>query len=154
MISETATKVVAITPPGAIVDNTAYTTTAIDTAGFGHVTIYALIGATDIAMAGLKVQESDASDMTDAADVTGLVMGTSTDAYTGSATTLPSATDDNKIVAFEVSLTGGRKRYLDLVATAGDGTAGTYLTAWAVLSRPETFPNSSTDRGVLATLRA
>lgn len=144
-------KVKFITPPAAIVDNTGYTTAAIDTKGAHLVEIYVLVGATDIAMAALKVQESEASDMTGAADVTGLVAGTSTLPGTETASALPSATDDNKVFRFEVN-TQGRKRYLDLVATAGDGTAGTYLCAFALLHYNRERPNTDAKRGVAQTL--
>jgi hypothetical protein len=132
-------KIVAITPPGAIVDNAAYTTAAIDTKGFAHLTIIVHFGAMDIAMAALKAQESEASDMTGAADITGTVGGT--------AFTLPSATADNQFWAIHIDLKGQRMRYIDLVATGGDGTAGTYLTAFAILSRAQESPNSAAERG-------
>lgn len=152
MLSPVKHKFVSVTPAGAIVDNAAYTTAAIDTAGYDFCTIIAYLGATDIAMAGLKVQESDASDMTGAADVTGLVVGTSTN-IAGSTSALPSATDDNKAMCFEVDLRAGRKRYLDLVATAGDGTAGTYLTVFALLWRGEVCPITAAERGYDEILR-
>lgn len=145
MHSEQADKFVAITPPGAIVDNASLTTTAIDTLGFSYCRIFAVLGATDIAMTALKVQESDDSGMSGAADVTGLVYGTSTD-IAGSTSALPSATDDNKCFVFEIELKG-RKRYLDLVATCGDGTAGTYVTAFALLSRASDVGVTKTERG-------
>lgn len=146
-------KRVAITPPGAIVDNASYTTTAIDTQGFNQLAVTVLLGATDIAMTALKLQESDDSGMSGAADITGCVFGTSTDPDTGTTSALPSATDDNKFFTFFVNLTG-RKRYIDLVATAGDGTAGTYLTAWADLAVGDEVPFTATTRGLAAGLIA
>lgn len=133
-------KLVTITPPGAIVDNAAFTTAAVDTAGFASATIIVHFGAMDIAMAALKLQQSDASG-SGYADITGAVGGTDF--------TLPSATDDNKFVAFFVDLKG-KKRYLDLVATGGDGTTGTYFTAIAILSGAQITPSNATDRGLLA----
>ncbi len=144
-------KFVKITPPQAIVDNDSWTTTTLDTAGFDYARIIVHLGASDIAMVALKVQESDDSGMSGAADVTGLVFGTSTN-VAGSTSTLPSATDDNKFFAFEIDLRG-RKRYLDLVATGGDGTAGTYLTAFAILSRAENRLLTASDRGISQILR-
>lgn len=146
-----STKFVAITPPAAIVDNAAYTTAAVDTKGYKFCQIVALLGATDIAVAGMKVQESDDSGMSGAADVTGLVVGTSTN-VDGSTSALPSATDDNKFMVFEVDCRG-RKRYLDLVVTAGDGTAGTFLTAFAILHNGEVAPVTATERGCDEILR-
>lgn len=144
---EWAHKKVAITPPAAIVDNGSYTTAAVDTAGYDLCKIVVLLGATDIAMAALKVQESDDSGMSGAADITGAVAGTSEN-DAGSTSTLPSATDDNKFFEFVIRCGGNRKRYLDLVATAGDGAAGTFLAAWAELYRGEQTPVTATECGV------
>lgn len=138
-------KFFSITPPAAIVDNASYTTATIDTAGYAYARVFAYLGATDIAMGALKIQESDDSGMSGAADVTGLIYGTSA-GVAGTTSALPSATDDNKCFVFEIDLRG-RKRYLDLVATAGDGSAGTYLTAFALLSRAADVPVSAADRG-------
>ena len=144
-------KFVSITPPAAIVDNASYTTATIDTAGFAYLRVLVYLGATDIAMAALKLQESDDSGMSGAADITGLVYGTSA-SIAGTTSALPTATDDNKCFAFEVDLRG-RKRYIDLVATAGDGSAGTYLAAFALLSRAGDVGVSASDRGFGAILR-
>lgn len=130
-------KKVAITPPGAIVDDASWTTAEVDTIGFDYCIIWCLLGASDIAMAALAVTESDTSG-SGHANVTGLVFGTSTNTD-GSTSTLPSATDDNKFFGFLIDLRG-RKRYLDLTATAGNGSTGTYLTAWAELYRAEQLP--------------
>lgn len=136
-------KFVSVTPPAAIVDNASLTTASIDTKGFAYARIFLYLGAMDIAMTALKVQESD--DDSSYSDVTGLVYGTSTD-IAGSTSALPTATDDNKCFVFEVDLKG-RKRYLDLVATCGDGAAGTYVTAFALLSRAADGPVTKTERG-------
>jgi len=143
------TKLVSITPPAAIVDNASYTTASIDTQGWDYLQVVVYLGATDIAMTALKLQESD----TDGSygDVTGLVFGTSSN-IAGSTSTLPSATDDNKFFVFDVDLRG-RKRYFDLVATAGDGTAGTFLTAFAILSRGKDQPVTAAERGASQILR-
>ena len=145
MIAAQTTKFVNVTPPAAIVDDATYTTATIDTAGFSHATIVAYIGATDIAMTALKVQEGDASNMSDAADVTGLVFGTSNN-IEGSTSALPVAGDDNSFQVFEVDLRG-RKRYLDVVATAGNGSAGTFCAIFAILSRAEEVPATNAARG-------
>ena len=138
------TKLLNICPPVAIKDNAAWTTTEIDCLGWDYCVIIFTLGATDIAMAALEVQESDTSGSGFVA-VTGLVSGTSTD-IDGNTSALPSATDDNKIVAFEIDLTK-RKRYLDLSATAGNGTAGTYGSAIAILYRAKSVPVNCSDRG-------
>lgn len=133
-------KFVPVTPPGVIVDDSAFTTAELDTKGFAYACILCSLGAMDIAMAALKLQESDTSG-SGFADVTGAVGGTDF--------TLPSATDDNKIVAFFVNLIG-RKRYLDLVATGGNGSTGTYMSVVAILSDAQITPSSVSERGLLA----
>jgi len=145
MIAAQSDKFVSVTPPGALVDNASLATSTIDTAGYAYARILVYLGATDIALTALKVQESDDSGMSGAADVTGLVYGTS-NGISGSASTLPSATDDNKCFTFEIDLRG-RKRYLDLVATFGDGTAGGYAAAFCLLSRASDAPVSASERG-------
>lgn len=150
MICSQRQKMVAITPPQAIVDDASWTTTEVDTYGYDYCTIYVLLGATDIAMTALTVTESDTAG-SGHASVTGLVFGTSTNTD-GSTSTLPSATDDNKFFAFEIDMRG-RKRYLDLTATIGNGSLGGYLVAWAVLERAESGPNSATERGCSQILR-
>lgn len=139
-------KYVVITPPAAIVDNASITTASVDTRGFDYAVIRVMMGATDIAMSALKVQESNDDGSTDSyADVTGLVFGTSTN-LAGSTSAVPSATDDNKMFAMYVDLRG-RKRYLDLVATGGDGAAGAYFVAWAELYRGEGLLATTAARG-------
>jgi len=144
-------KFVSVTPPAAIVDNAAYTTAAIDTLGYDHCTIVTYLGATDIAMTVLKVQESDDSGMSGAADVTGLVWGTSTN-IDGSTSALPSATDDNKFQVAQIDLRG-RKRYIDINATAGDGSAGTYAAIFAILEGGEVGPVTMAECGCDEILR-
>lgn len=132
-------KIVTITPPGAIVDDAAFTTATIDTKGFDEALVCVHFGAMDIAMAALKLQESDDSGMSGAADVDG--------ADFSSDGTLPSATADNTFVGIHVKCGGARKRYLDLVATGGNGSTGTYMTAFVILGKGEASPASATGRG-------
>lgn len=137
-------KVVAVINPVAIVDNASWTTNEIDTMGYDYCTVYFMLGANDIGVTALKVQESDTSG-SGMADVTGLVYGAA------GAPALPSATDDNGIFAFFIDLKK-RKRYLDVVATNGDGTVGGFAAAWAVLSRAAQMPNTAATRGLVAQL--
>lgn len=139
-------KLINVTPPAAILDNASATTTEVDTKGWNHARYILSLGATDIAMAALYLTESDATgsghveiaatDFSDAtqSDIDGTALG------------LPSATDDNKIIVIDLQLEG-RKRFLDLVATAGDGTAGTYLSAICELFRGEQAPTTSAGHG-------
>ena len=143
------TKVINVIPPVAIVDNASWTTTEIDTKGYDYATIVINLGASDVAAAALKVQESDTSG-SGFADVTGLVYGTSTD-ISGSTSSLPGTTNDT-VWMFEVDLRN-RKRYLDVVATAGNGTSGTFASGVCLLSRAKNHPQTATERGVANVLR-
>lgn len=143
MIRNQELKIVPITPPAAIVDATDFATSAVDLAGWDYVTIVVQLGATDIGLTALKVQHSD--DNTTFANVTGLVYGTSVNSA-GATSSLPSASSDNTLFAFHIDARKV-KRYLDLVATGGDGSAGTFLSAFAILSRGDTTPSSASTRG-------
>jgi hypothetical protein len=151
MIHEQGIKYVNVTPPAAIIDNSAVTTAEIDTKGYDYARVIVILGATDIAMTALAVQQSDVSG-SGHANVTGLIYGTSTD-IDGDTSTLPSATEDDGIFIFEIDLRG-KKRYLDVSATVGDGTAGTFVTIIAELSRAKEGPISISEKGCTGALRA
>ncbi|HEV2862853.1 MAG TPA: hypothetical protein VGX48_17690 [Pyrinomonadaceae bacterium] len=139
MINSQETRTVVITPPQGPVDNAAFVTATLDTLGAGYVDFIVVLGSIDAALAALKVRESDASDMTGAADVPGADFSVAPSA-------LPGATDDNK--AYHIGLDmRGRKRYLDLVLTAGDGAAGTFACVIAQLSRLASSPRTAAQRG-------
>lgn len=144
-------KIVAVTPPAAIVDNAAFGTTTIDTLGFRFAEVYLFLGALDIAVVAAKMQESDDSGMSGAVDIVGTRFGTDNN-DTGSTSSLPSATDDNKFYKFEIDLRG-RKRYLDLVLTGGDGSAGTFACAFALLHNGEQEPTTAAQKGVAQLMR-
>lgn len=144
MIHAQNEKTVIVTAPGALLDNASATTTEIDTLGYDYCKIKVILGATDIALTALKVQESDTSG-SGFADVTGLVYGTSEN-IAGDTSALPSATDDNKVFGFEIDLKA-RKRYLDVVATVGNGTNGAYVAIIAELSRAKDEPVTASERG-------
>jgi hypothetical protein len=95
------------------------------------------MGATDIALTAAKFTDSDAAG-SGHADITGTRYGTDDD-IAGSTSVLPSATDDDKIFAWQVDLTK-RKRYLNFVITVGDGTQGGYYTLIAILGRGDAAP--------------
>ncbi len=143
-------KYLSLIDPAAIVDDDSFDTNEIDTKDYDYATIIFQYGTSDIAMAALKVTESDSSG-SGHADVTGLIVGTS-DNVDGDTSSLPSATDDDKIVVFEIDVRN-RKRYLDLVATAGNGSSGTYASACCLLSKANVVPTSVSDRGCLELLR-
>jgi hypothetical protein len=129
-----------VTAPTAINDNTAYTTATIDTIGYDELLIEIAFGAMDIAVAALKLTESDASNMGSPNDITGAD-------FSVSPATLPSATDDNHFYGIHVKLGGARKRYMDLSFTAGDGAAGTYASVNAILGKAEIEPSTAALRG-------
>ena len=125
-------KYVACIPPAAILDNSSATTVEIDTLDASYLTVVVTLGATDIALTALKLQDSDTTG-SGHADVTGADFdgGLDTD---GGTLALPSATDDNQVCVFQVNLVG-KKRFFEIVATFGDGAAGGYISAVAILSR-------------------
>jgi len=138
-----------VIPPAAILDNTSATEIEIDTLGYHYAEIIVFLGATDIAITALKLQETDTSGSGEA-DITGATWSAGTD-IDGTALALPSATDDNQICVFQVDLRK-RKRYLSCVVTFGDGTVGGYVAAVARLSRGDVAETTSTamaDGGVL-----
>lgn len=141
-----AKKTVLVTPPAAIVNNSSLTTAEIDTYGYDYCEITVCLGATDIALTALKVQESNVSG-SGFADISGLVFGTSAN-DTGSASTLPSSTDDNGIYKFLIDLKNNRKRYLDVVATVGNGSTGAFVTILAELSRASETPVTAVEAGL------
>jgi hypothetical protein len=144
-------KLVSITPPAAISDNATLTTAEIDTKGWDHLDIVVYEGATDIAMAALSVTESDTAG-SGHANITGLVWGTSTN-IDGSTSALPSATDDNLFQLAQIDLRG-RKRYIDVTCTTGDGAAGSYVTIFGILRRGQVTPTSVSEMGCNEVLRA
>lgn len=150
MVHAQRSKAVAVIQPVAILDNSSWTTVEIDRKGWDYCVIIFQLGATDIALTALAVTESDTTG-SGHANVTGLVFGTSTNTD-GDTSSLPSATDDDNLFAFEIDLRG-RKRFLDLTATIGDGTVGGFASCVAYLTRGKEEPSSSAEAGFSQTLR-
>lgn len=144
MIAALNKKIVTITPPAAISDNATLTTAEIDTAGWDYMEIITIMGATDIAMVTLKATESDTAG-SGHADITGTIFGTSLN-DTGATSAVPSATDDNKFFGIGIDLRG-RKRYIDVTAVTGDGTAGAFVTIIALLYRGKDAPRTAAEAG-------
>jgi len=145
-----AAKFVQVIAPVAIVDNASWTTVEIDTLDYDYATIIFNLGATDIAMVALEVHQSDTAGSGHA-----LIAGADADGGTdidGNTAALPSATDDGTVVVFQIDLKG-KKRYLDLIATAGDGAAGTFASAVAVLTKAAVAPESVSDAGCETLIR-
>lgn len=126
--------------PAAIIDNASATATVIDTRDFDYCTIVVQLGATDIALTALKVQSSDASGGS-YVDITGATFagGTSPD---GTTLALPSGTDDNQVAVFQIDMRG-KNPFLKVVATFGDGSAGGFIAASAVLTKAHLSPATS-----------
>lgn len=136
--------------PQAIKDNTEWvgskgsTPVSIDTAANGikadYMTVSVMIGATDIAVATMKLWESD-DDSTYATADNWATSGT-----------LPAATDDNKFFAWDVDCRSG-KRYYQVELIAGNGTVGTYAACWADLFCLRESPNTDAERGYAQTVK-
>jgi hypothetical protein len=136
-------------------DNDTFTAVEIDTKGFSYCELAAIFQNVPANFAALKVQECDtlAGDGGVYADVTGLIVGTS-DTIAGATSALPTAAGgDDDILLFQIDLRD-RKRYLKLVATAGNG-GGTHteLTAVARLSQAEAVPITAAGMGADQVLR-
>lgn len=152
MIPVHDTKFVPIAIPEAKVDAASVTTASIDTRGFDYAQIYVLLGDLDIALSALKIQESDDDGNSDAyADITGATMDGGTDIQ-GTTLALPSASDDDQTHVFEIDLRG-RKRYLDVVATVGDGSTGAWVYIFAVLSRSSQGLNTNAERNITSVIQ-
>lgn len=137
------TKIFPVILPGAIKDNAAFDSLVVDLTDFegcGYLEFIGVIGATDIAMAVLRVQES--ATKSDATTLGG------SPATVKAATTLPGAGDDGKAFVFGIDLRAPHERYLQLQATAGNGTAGTYLSAIAI-GRPGRLSSVASVRNLL-----
>jgi len=112
-----------------LVNNATASIAALDTlrngVQFREASFFVNLGATDIALTALKVQECDTISGS-YTDITATVFG-------AAGPTLPSATDDNKM--YHITVTG-RKRFLKLIITVGTGSTGANLTVFCVLSTP------------------
>lgn len=146
----TVHKILEVIPPQALVDNASWTAVEIDTIGYDYAQVIVHIGALDIALTVLKMQETDATG-TAYSDITGCVFATSINSA-GDTSTLPAADEDNEIFVFNIDLRG-RKRFIDLVATIDDGSTGGFLSAIVLLSRAETGPNTAAEYGASQVLQ-
>lgn len=138
--AQSATYAVAIAP-AAILDNASATASEIDTAGASYCEIVLQLGATDIAVTALKVQEGDTSGGS-FTDISGATFDGGTDTA-GGTLALPSATDDNQTCVFQINC-DARKRFFKVVATFGDGTSGGYIAGVARLSGNDVLPTADT----------
>ena len=137
-----AVKLFNVTPPAAAVTAGSFTTAVIDTAGFDYCTVVCHFGAIGAAgVTALKLEESNESNA-NFGDLTGANFATGKGPQ-GENLALPADADDNKIFKFEVDMRG-KKRYLNLIATAGANAV--FMSAHAVLSRADIAPVKGTDQ--------
>jgi hypothetical protein len=130
--------------PQIIKDDASWASNVLDTQGLDGVTVLIRLGATDIAMAALRVETSDTISTATALGGTPTVLVN----FATAPLALPTADDDNKAIAVYIPINGLVKRYINLVATAGNGSAGTYLIAEGICS-PTIVPNTAAERGLL-----
>lgn len=133
-------KFVAAIKPAAILDNTSATATVVDCTGFDFLAIPVQLGATDIAVTVLKLQNSSTSGGT-YADITGATFSGGS-GYGGATLALPSATDDGQVATFLVDMRG-KDPFVKVVATFGDGTVGGFISATAILGKGKIPPFTS-----------
>lgn len=136
-------KFVSAIKPGLILDNASATADVVDCRGFDFVTLVVQLGATDIAMTALKVQNSSTSGGS-YADITGATFAGGS-GLGGATLALPSATDDGQTCVFQIDMRG-KDPFLKIVATFGDGSSGGYIAAIAVLSRQVSSNHLSNNR--------
>lgn len=125
--------VIAISPQIANGGNAVAST--VDTRGYEYATFHVSIGDTAAALTALKVQEST-SGLGEWADVSGA-------ALTGG--DLPTANSECRTFSIYVPMTVARKRFLQLIATAGSGNIN--ISAICVLSGAEVTPVEGTVSG-------
>ncbi|MEM6392516.1 MAG: hypothetical protein AAF797_07065 [Planctomycetota bacterium] len=126
-------------PPAEIKDDAAFVSNVIDlgtvqAAGADRLVFFVQLGSIDADLSVLKLVESDT--LTNATTLG----GTPADVLDAldQLTAAPGAADDSKLIRVELDLGSPRKRYVQLQATAGNGAAGTYLSALAVLTHVNT----------------
>ncbi len=129
--------------PAAIVDDAAFTSNVIDKLDFPGADYIEVVGVfdADAEMAQLRVMESD--EQSDATTLGG------TPSLVKDSTVKPDAASSPGLFVFGIDLKAQRKRYLQLQATAGDGAAGTFLTAIAVGRRLMEAGSGADRRGLL-----
>lgn len=112
-------------------NDTAATTTSVDTQGCKEVLFIFILGATTIAMDELSLTESDDDS--------------SFTAITGTTFTDPGATSDGKIYTCHVDMTKNRKRYIK--AVIDPGAAATLLASVYITDKLDVAPISAATGG-------
>lgn len=134
------------------VDNTTFTCSAVDTAGYRYATVDFIFGNVPADVTVAKVTECDTSGGS-YTDVSGATLdgGANTD---GTTAALPAASGgDSKVYSVEIDL-AGHKRYLKPAVTAGDGSGtATEMACIVTLSRAAEAPATLAKRGLAACIR-
>lgn len=134
--------------PGAILDDASATAVAVDTRGADFAVILVTIGATDIAAAAMSLTESATSGGSYTA-VSNSAFGTAA-SPSGATSVAPAADDDGQLFAWTIDVRKLNYPFLKVVFTAGDGTAGTYVSAVAILGKLEQAPRTAAELGLTA----
>lgn len=145
-------KLVNVTPPAALIDNASATTEEVDTQGWNRARYIIQLGATDIALTALHVTQSDSAGSGHAEITTSDFTDSDNTDIEGNALALPDADADSDIIVIDVNLEG-KKRYLDLVLTVGDGTQGAYVSVLCQLYRGESGPTTNAEHGAATVVR-
>ena len=139
MIEITQTKKVQSVWPQARLNNAAVACASVDRRGFDYAVVRVAIGATDVGLTTLKLQESD--DNATFTDVAGAD-------YSVAPLALPTNSATNTLWEWQVDLRGSRKRYLRPAITIGNGALGAFVAAEAELFRAEQAPFNATSEGL------
>lgn len=142
-------KIVALVQPQAIKDDALFvgsvgsTPAYCDCSGWNSARVVFQIGSIDATIAKMNVYECDTSGGT-YTEIAGAD-------FVADTTSEPGASDDNKIYSVYLDMRK-QMRYLEVELQAGDGAAGTYATAFVILSDPDIAPNSASERGDAASI--
>lgn len=148
MIHAQNSKIDVVIFPQVIADNAEWvgssgsTANSADALGFHYGCFNFMLGASDIAVAGLIVVSSTTSTLTSV-----------TARYTFGGTglmALPGATSDDGVWRLFIDLRKYGDRYWGVTATAGNGSAGSYAAAWYEFFRADEVPNTAAERGCTA----
>jgi len=139
MIQNTISKKVQSVWPQARINNAAVTCASVDRRGFDYAVIRLALGATDVALTTLKLQESD--DNSTFTDITGAD-------FSISPLSLPTNASSNTLWEWQVDLRGTRKRYLRPAITIGNGSLGAFVSVTVELSRAEQAPYNATTQNL------
>ena len=139
MIQITQSKKVQLAWPAARANNVTVNCASVDRSGYAYAVIRVSLGATDVGLTALKLQESD--DNSTFTDVPGAD-------FSVSPLSLPTSSNGDTLWEFQVDLRGGRKRYLKPVVTIGNGTVGAFVAVSAELFRAEQAPITAAAQGL------